>query len=137
MMLVGGVLHAAPEGGAPAAPPAPADGGALSRTTSGAAMPGSKEAPPARSDSGALSRTNSGIVMPGSTGPPPAEGSTASGAQAPAREGDAGSGTTSAPPQPAGGASHLVEHMQALGCLRAAVSQGLLSREELKQVGAL
>ncbi|KAL4444954.1 hypothetical protein ABPG77_004004 [Micractinium sp. CCAP 211/92] len=114
MMLVGGLLHAA-ENGSPQAAQRPAGGSdALSRTNSGAV-------------------DSAGAAAAAAEAPVRAEGSTASVALAAQGEGGDSSAGLSAPGQVAEGGSHLTEHLQALGCLRVALSQGLLSREELKQ----
>ncbi|KAL4448019.1 hypothetical protein ABPG75_005238 [Micractinium tetrahymenae] len=119
MMLAGGLLHAANDGTQTArAAPAPGDGSSLSRT-----------------NSGAVGGAGAAAAAAAPEGPPNAEGSAAGAAgQAAAGEGGASSGGLSARGLAAAEEdSHLVEHLHALGCLRAAVSQGLISREELKQ----
>lgn len=119
MMLVGGLLHAAPDGAQTVQPAqAPGDAGALSRTNS---IPASA--------AGAAETGAEPSLRP--------EGSNASTSQAAFGEGDAGDGKLSARVGTAPGGIYLAEHLQALGCLRVAVSQGLLSREDLKQVGAV
>lgn len=117
MMLVGGLLHAAEDGSSQATQRPAGGSDTLSRTNRGAV-------------------DSAGAAAAAAEAPVRAEGSTASVALAAQGEGGDSSTAVSALGQVAEGGSHLTEHLQALGCLRVAVSQGLLSREELKQVRA-